>query len=443
MNIDVVSDSIIWFNLSVGLLLLFVAKKRAKTMANPVTFALVIHFFHNWAFDFASRFVALETNTPESPTSMAIFEVRLTNLFGIIALCIPMIWLMGKRPRFKQKSTPLIAVKPQLLEAIYIATLPLPFLLGTGSTASGQALTSLEAFNPIGVLLLIRSFLVINAISYRIYHKMNAQIWSLVVIFILEGIFMLVFGWRKVFMIIVCSTMIMMVIRWGVPKLRNVILAIFLGLVLVIVGQFVADTRQSRQDVSFGESVKDYVKSVRGDPVQWIGRALVLTSSEGVQYWSCDVWSQSSVDYLLGRSYLQAAVNTVVPRVFQGDVRDWQAAYAFKYQAYANEVEMGYDFSFSAEAIINWGPYFSWISFLILGVLWGQIWRFRYSSIWWFNLNAVFAAVTVVAFRADSVAFARFVFVGTVPFYMISLLFAYSGFSSVSRKESSDVLIDA
>ena len=111
---------------------------------------------------------------------------------------------------------------------------------------------------------------------------------------------------------------------------------------------------------------------------------------------------------LVGKSYLQAFINMFVLRVFQGStIADWQGAYHFKMHAYPDVTDQGWDFSFTAEAIQNFGPNFAFISFAFLGLLISYLYSTRNKG----DLNQTLYLFTwpilAIAFRMDSTSMFR------------------------------------
>ena len=95
-------------------------------------------------------------------------------------------------------------------------------------------------------------------------------------------------------------------------------------------------------------------------------------------------------------------------RPFQGNIADFQAAYYFRNVAYPNMDSMGFDFSFTAEAILNFGINFSFISFAILGLIVAYLYSNRLKSDLIYANSHIIWPLLLISFRTDSTALFRF-----------------------------------
>ena len=135
---------------------------------------------------------------------------------------------------------------------------------------------------------------------------------------------------------------------------------------------------------------------------------LTLANSEGVQNWTYQLIQSGEMSLLYGKSYLQAFINMFVLRVFQGStIADWQGAYHFKMNAYPNVTNQGWDFSFTAEAIQNFGPNFAFVSFAFLGLLISYLYSRRKKGDFNQTLYLFTWPILAIAFRMDSTSMFR------------------------------------
>ena len=143
---------------------------------------------------------------------------------------------------------------------------------------------------------------------------------------------------------------------------------------------------------------------------------------QGVQNWTYQLVENGEMSLLYGKSYLQAFINMFVLRVFQGEtISSWQAAYHFKNVAYPNVDNQGWDFTFTAEAIQNFGFTYSFISFLFLGLFISYLYSNRNRSDFIQSLCIFSWPVLIVAFRMDSTSMFRlysYVFLTFLIFYL-------------------------
>lgn len=95
-----------------------------------------------------------------------------------------------------------------------------------------------------------------------------------------------------------------------------------------------------------------------------------VIDTEGVQNWTYQLIQDGTLGLTGGFTYLQGMVNMFVLRPLQPQwLQEYQAAYYFKEVAYPTVTNHGYDFTFAAEAILNWGLNFSWISYVFLALI--------------------------------------------------------------------------
>jgi hypothetical protein len=135
---------------------------------------------------------------------------------------------------------------------------------------------------------------------------------------------------------------------------------------------------------------------------------LTLANSEGVQNWTYQLVENGEMTLLYGKSYLQAFINMFILRPFQGStIPNWQGAYHFKEVAYPGITNQGWDFTFTAEAIQNFGPNLSFISFGILGLFISYFYSMRNKG----DLNKIIYFFTwpilIIGFRMDSTSVFR------------------------------------
>lgn len=95
-----------------------------------------------------------------------------------------------------------------------------------------------------------------------------------------------------------------------------------------------------------------------------------LVDSEGVQNWTYQLIEQGRLELTYGMTYIQGIINMFILRPLQPLwLQQYQAAYYFKDVAYPTVTNHGYDYTFSAEALLNWGPNYAWISYVILAFI--------------------------------------------------------------------------
>lgn len=133
-----------------------------------------------------------------------------------------------------------------------------------------------------------------------------------------------------------------------------------------------------------------------------------FVNSEGVQNWTLQLVNDGSLKSLYGLSYFQGLLNTFWLRPLQPE---WlvksQASYHFKAVAYPNTTNHGYDFSFTSEAILNFGTTYGLLSYLVLSIYIVFLYRGK-SKILKFQRLLIFP-VLLISFRTDSTAMFRMI----------------------------------
>ena len=105
-------------------------------------------------------------------------------------------------------------------------------------------------------------------------------------------------------------------------------------------------------------------------------------------------------------TYLQGIVNMFVLRPFQPLwLQEYQAAYYFKAVAYPTVTNHGYDFTFTAEAILNWGLNYSWISYALLALIVLRIYNAKDMYVW----KITIWPIVLIGMRTDSTTMFRLV----------------------------------
>tara|TARA_B100000963_G_scaffold347568_1_gene354039 strand:+ start:55 stop:1020 length:966 start_codon:yes stop_codon:yes gene_type:complete len=272
----------------------------------------------------------------------------------------------------------------------------------------GQALTSKEAFSPIEQILGLR---VIFASAYLIIQK-NKKKSTTRLIFLVEIIFTFLEGGRKVLVMLLLSALIPYLEASKVNLIRFFRIT-FVSFIMIYVLIAITFFRGLDRDISFTDRISQ--TNIRLAQTGELVTFLIINAanSEGVQNWTYQLIENEELDYSYGKSYFQAFVNIFLLRPFQGDIADMQAAYVFKYVAYPETDNHGYDYSFTAESILNWGPRFSFISYFFLGLIASFIYNRRFKNDLYRLLYYALWPTLYIYFRTDSTALLR-----TISFYL-------------------------
>jgi hypothetical protein len=266
----------------------------------------------------------------------------------------------------------------------------------------GQALVSSEAFDPIGRIVFFR---VIMCVIYIFSGQISRK--AILRIIFIEICFSLITFDRKEIVFIIGSIILRLLVNSKINVISYIkyFLTSIAGLGFLLYIPFYRSTEYLDGFINrFNETL--FLIGEYGSQIFFY--SITLANSEGVQNWTYQLIQSGEMSLLFGKSYLQAFINMFVLRVFQGStIADWQGAYHFKMNAYPNVTNQGWDFSFTAEAIQNFGPNFAFISFAFLGLIISYLYSTRNKG----DLNQTLYLFTwpilVIAFRMDSTSMFR------------------------------------
>jgi len=181
---------------------------------------------------------------------------------------------------------------------------------------------------------------------------------------------------------------------------------VYLG--LFCVGIMIPVYRSFGPGGGFFNKLSMTLDSLKESSGQYLYYATGFVNSEGVQNWTLQLINDGSLKLLNGLSYLQGLVNTVLLRPFQPEwLLNSQASYYFKAVAYPNTTNHGHDYSFTSEAILNFGTKFGHIAYLILSIYIVFLYRAK-SKILIFHRLLIFP-VLFISFRTDSTSMFRMI----------------------------------
>ena len=389
-----------------------------KSIFNPIFYFNVLFFLHNWSYSFGT-FIYPDTILPWRAYPTVSYEtqpnVLLINLISLWTLFLTFTALTIRGRVFNKKNYGYFKSLSSFPLLYFMFTLILVIKLYLGGAFSGgfvygqgQALTSKEAFSPIEQILGLR---VIFASAYLIIQK-NKKKSTTRLIFLVEIIFTFLEGGRKVLVMLLLSALIPYLEASKVNLIRFFRIT-FVSFIMIYVLIAITFFRGLDRDISFTDRISQ--TNIRLAQTGELVTFLIINAanSEGVQNWTYQLIENEELDYSYGKSYFQAFVNIFLLRPFQGDIADMQAAYVFKYVAYPETDNHGYDYSFTAESILNWGPRFSFISYFFLGLIASFIYNRRFKNDLYRLLYYALWPTLYIYFRTDSTALLR-----TISFYL-------------------------
>jgi hypothetical protein len=422
-------DQIIYLFIFSSIFQIFLSLYVYRKFLNPIFYFNLLFFLHNWSFSFGSVIYPeslLSWRADPSVSYESQSEVLLINLIGLWSLFLIFVAFTMKRRQYSQKNYTYFRNLSYFPILYFILTFVLFVNLYYSGALNltygiGQATTSSTAFSPINQILALR---IIFASAFLILSDKKTR-FMVFLIFLTEIIFSFIEGGRKPLMILVLSALIPSFDNSRMNLARSLTLTVtslLLVYVILIIAFFRDTDLESSYFDRFTEANTNIVES--GEAVTYL--IINIANSEGVQNWTYQLVNEKELDLAFGRTYFQALVNMFLLRPFQGNIADWQAAYVFKYVAYPDQNNHGWDFSFTAEAILNWGPKFSFLSFIFLGLVSSflfnrkdknDLYKLLYYSMW---------PILFIGLRTDSTAIFR-----TTSFYLFVSFVSFFNFNEL------------
>ena len=396
---------------------------------NPISFFAMLSLFHNWIGSFLDLFMDLDWVPWSTPSAR--YSVLWVNLGGIWAFVLGAVLTrrVGKKARKSRKVLTTRIPPAALFEAGFFILIGIMLvanlaLAGAGFAqryGMGQAATAPTASNIFMLLTLRHPFLIIGYTIRSFYGQKRPALYLTAVA--IEVLLAILTGGRKMVMIPLVGLVVAYVATHRVRLvgvLRTAAAVFLVAAVSVGVGMW-RNSAGKPLDHRIVHMAAEAANLQVGD---YAVDALMSADSEGVQSWLYRLWFQAGglgPPKMYGKTYVQATINAVVPRQFQGGLVYWQAAYVFKDKAYRGTTEMGYDFAFTAEAMLNWGPYLAFMSFVVLGAFVGWFfsrWR-NTGSVPYAGAYFTLLGTLAVVMRADAVSLLRLVSFTLIPLAVV------------------------
>ena len=383
------------------------------TMLNPMLILVLIHFFGNWI---RALFCSLGLLPKDIYYGTAPHLMMLQfNLLVLVVLAAG--YFIGNswaKPRDAMRERAYIAdyLSPSVLEVLYFIMVFVTYMFFFVPVVSiGRGAYGMRGFNPY-TLLAVRGPLIVMATAIR-YATDTKKWWPLCTAIVLEICFAFLSGDRdQVFYLFIGVGFTHILFTRHVTR-TYIVAAVAVFLILML--SELIHSAGGKERMSAGQRINigtETIASKGAKKVVFSGLASV--SSEYVQCWFIDLWFFSSevrtgrLEY--GRTYLYSAINLIVPRFWQGEMMRWQATGIFKGEAYEGRTTaMGYEFAFTSEAILNFGPWLGLVSPLIIAIVFGYSYQ-RYLSRGSIG-TLLFLIILLVCYfryvRCDSTTFSR------------------------------------
>lgn len=360
-----------------------------------------------------SLFVDVEWTTPIQPSAEFEF-IYLLNSANILLFFIvyKFVYLKSKI----DKNISLINGKYDIFVSIYfvLALLNIIYIIKSGQLlrdyGEGQVINnnSKEAFSPINQIFLARIPIILIYCYYKYVAKKSNNKNTIIMVLMLELIISLMTGGRKLVLIVFLGVIIILFER---SKLSNkeIIRKIPIFIAAYFCLLIVRNIRIFKGDGTFIETIKNSLANLKSSINEDLVSNIVNSDLTAVQVWTYDLINKELLTLSYGKSYLHALINTIILRPFQGDVSEWQAAYKFKSIAYPNVENMGWDYTFAAESVLNFGIKLSFIPYIIAGCIFGMIDKKRISNQYYGMFMMMITSGMIVHLRTDMTATLRYI----------------------------------
>ena len=429
----IILSSVGWF---------LVSYRISNRLFNVLSVYIAFFVLHNCVHSIHEAFGGAYRHHPWiTATADDWYNVALFNLLGLNAFCVGYL-LVSRRIQFAEllnsTGSKGILVPPAWLETIAFSmtsyTLFQALIADNSIYGANQANSASEAFSPLGTLMLLRIGIMLVALALRKAAGQTKLPNYYLVWILMEIACDFLKGGRKgivlAFIGVACVWLFTRPIH-----VRNCVRICSIIVVVLACCVFISTARNY-----FGqtESRLGLVQVAMNDSEKLqktFEKIIFSSSSEGVQAWTSNIYLTQNESMMYGRTYAQALTNVVVPRPAQGPVVHWQAAYAFKQRAYPGVTNMGFDYSFSAEAIQNFG-HMAWMVHAFAGVFLGLLARNSKRSFFCGFLVLFYVASTSIYLRTDSTGFFRMWLTPVFIVYVMHLLVQYVRAANTSTQES-------
>lgn len=388
------------------LILVLIGWIKYKSFFNLLTWLVVIFSLHNLVYFWLSNNdVPISWIAPTNLSDNLFVDVHFRNIINLLVLSVVVLSV------HKERNIVLILPNMNVIRLIYIFMV-LPSILyylvyENFEYGSGQSLDSSGSFSPLKRIIDLRYFILIYLIIGS--HKVSK---GLIVLILIELGLSFISGARKPLALVLGSIIYMQVFNKMVSMKRLAItfFSITLSAWYLL---FINVTRGLRGDFQsklshFSEVLNDFGYLV-------LSKLAISMSSEGVQVWSAQLIDSGALKMTWGLTFLHAILNTIILRPFQGSFSNYQAAYLFKSVAYPGVDNQGWDYTFAAEAFLNFGD----LGFIFYGLFFYVLSKGLRSRKALIKLISTFMLIGIIVyFRTDMTSFLRAVSYMVVIYYL-------------------------
>ena len=394
---------------------------KFNTLRNPAFYFIIIHYLHNFSFSvlknngldiFWRADPSVDFSTMDTIVSFNLICLWLTSLL--------LIFFIKKKDNF-------ITIKNSLRKNKFCLFIYILFSLiiiynnrglVSGNIVYGfdQALDSVSSFDPLARLWNFRVYFIL---FYIIFDKPAKKTILYIVLF--EFMMSFLLSERKDLTLILFGLLIVFFNR---KKVRFNFFQIFGSVILFLSLISLPIYRSFINENGIINKLRltlDFIND-SSELILYYGTGFV--NSEGVQNWTWQLLNGGYLMPLYGLSYVQALVNMIILRPFQPLwLANSQAAYYFKEVAYPSVTNHGYDFSFTAEAILNFGINGGYISYFLLSLYIINLYK-KKSKNWVFQRMLIWP-ILLISFRTDATSMFRLVSYVLFTPIIINLIYSF------------------
>ena len=385
------------------IILTLISYFKFNTLRNPAFYFVIIHYLHNFSFSVLKN-NGLDIFWRADPS------VDFSTMDTIVSFNLVCLWLTSLLLIFFiKKKDNFITIKNSLRKNKFCLFIYILFSLiiiynnrglisGNIVYGFGQALDSVSSFDP---LARIWNFRVYFILFYIIFNKPAKKTILFIVLFELMMSFLL--SERKDLSIILFGLLILFLNRKKIKLyFFQIGSSIIIFLCLITLPVYRSFTNENGIINKLYLTLDFFEDS--SELILYYGTGFI--NSEGLQNWTLQLINDGSLNQLYGLSYIQGFINIIIFRPFQPDwLANSQAAYYFKDVAYPSVTNHGYDFSFTAEAILNFGINGGYISYLLLSLYIINLYK-KKSKTWIFQRMLIWP-ILLISFRTDSTSMFR------------------------------------
>lgn len=389
--------------ISSSIFLSFLSYLKFKSLRNPAFYFIVIFYLHNFSFSVLKN-NGLDIFWRADPS------VDFSTMDSIVAFNLVCLWLSSLMIIFfiKKKDNFIkieassrknkICLYIYFLFSLIVIYNNKELILSNIIYGADQAIDSISSFDPLARLWNFRIYFIL---FYLIFSDPTKR--SMVFVVLLELFISFMLYERKDLAIILCSVLILFLnkekVQFNFFKIFSSIIVFLTLILLPIYRSFISEQSVMSKIYLTFDFIKDSF-----DLIVYFGTG--FANSEGVQNWTLQLINDGSLNLLYGLSYLQGFINIILLRPFQPDwLVNSQAAYYFKNIAYPYVTNHGYDFSFTAEAILNFGIFGGFIPYIILCIYIITLYK-KKSQTWVFQRILIWP-ILLISFRTDSTSMFR------------------------------------